>query len=362
MLKPLAHPMYALYATMGILYSFIVIILQPQNPAVFFLFTLSIAIVVIRLRFDLRCRWIMVDIFGYLVLLIFFEVMALLIIPTLIMMLYYDKYYSVFIAALLWFGFFFLDVTILVLIVFMLFSGLFLNRWHLEVNRAKKNVDAARIKIYDLEREQDMILQTQDELSRVSILSERDRIAQKLHDDLGHELTGALLALRALASNQENLSEDAMFSALKTRLEGAVGQLKDTVQNTHPDTLHGFDAMKHLIERFTYADIYYQQDGDIGILSAHHWHVLLGVLKEALTNIQKHSQAKRVDVELFISQTVVRLMVKNDGVDGSNRSDGLGLKYMRRRIEALGGSMSVQSQMFFILVCVLPIDKEVSKT
>ena len=357
MSKQFVDPTHGLYALIGLLYGFMIVFLQPQEPAVFFLFTLSIAVLVVRLRFGFNCALIGIDLTVYLIVLMVFDEAALFVLPTLLMMLFYGKLYSVFIAFLLWFGFFFLDATMLLMVVLMLFSGFLLLIWNSELESKKSSIDRARIKLYNLEQEHDMILKTQDELSRVSALSERDRIAQKLHDDLGHELTGAVLALRALESNAKDLLEDKMFIALKQRLESSVTRLKETVQGTNPKEVNGFDAFKELAEAFEFAKVNFKQSGDLLKLGAHHWHILISVLKESLTNVQKHSQAQLVEVELLVTGAVVRLMVKNDGVIEGSHGDGFGLKYMRKRIESLGGNFSVQSNSYFTLVCVLPLQR-----
>jgi signal transduction histidine kinase len=61
---------------------------------------------------------------------------------------------------------------------------------------------------------------------------------------------------------------------------------------------------------------------------------------EALANIAKHAQAKRVSMAVTREGNVVVATVIDDGVGGADRS-GLGLRGLADRIEALGGKMSV---------------------
>ena len=63
------------------------------------------------------------------------------------------------------------------------------------------------------------------------------------------------------------------------------------------------------------------------------------------------------DPILLVDENIVRLIVKNNGVREHKRKDGMGLLYMRRRIEAFGGNMSIQRAENFSLVCVLPLKK-----
>lgn len=74
--------------------------------------------------------------------------------------------------------------------------------------------------------------------------------------------------------------------------------------------------------------------------------VLHRVLREALTNINKHAQASSVTVRLFESDEVVYLVVSDDGVgfDPSELHGGLGLGGMHDRLQLLGSRLDVESR------------------
>ena len=74
--------------------------------------------------------------------------------------------------------------------------------------------------------------------------------------------------------------------------------------------------------------------------------VLHRVLREALTNINKHAQASRVSVRLFESDDVVYLVVSDDGVgfDPDSLMGGLGLDGMHDRLRLLGSTLDVESR------------------
>ena len=78
--------------------------------------------------------------------------------------------------------------------------------------------------------------------------------------------------------------------------------------------------------------------------------VLFRITQEALTNIEKHAQASRVDLRLIYLGGEVRLTVADDGhgFDAERiQSDprrGIGLLNMRERVEAIGGVFRVQSR------------------
>jgi signal transduction histidine kinase len=65
------------------------------------------------------------------------------------------------------------------------------------------------------------------------------------------------------------------------------------------------------------------------------------VVAEALTNIAKHAQASQAVVEVDETDGIIRLSVSDDGIGGADLSRGSGLLGLRDRVDALGGTMSL---------------------
>jgi signal transduction histidine kinase len=68
------------------------------------------------------------------------------------------------------------------------------------------------------------------------------------------------------------------------------------------------------------------------------------VVSEALTNAAKHAHASFVNVELDAVGSVLRLVIRDDGVGGADPRQGSGLVGLSDRIEALGGTLEVTSR------------------
>jgi signal transduction histidine kinase len=67
------------------------------------------------------------------------------------------------------------------------------------------------------------------------------------------------------------------------------------------------------------------------------------VVSEALTNAAKHAHASVVRVEVAVIERGLRVVVRDDGVGGADPARGSGLVGLRDRVEAFGGTMTVQS-------------------
>jgi len=71
--------------------------------------------------------------------------------------------------------------------------------------------------------------------------------------------------------------------------------------------------------------------------------VLALVLREAVTNIVRHAQAKTCRLRVEEVNGACRLEIQDDGRGGSH-VEGYGIRGMRERIEALGGTLSRDTQ------------------
>jgi signal transduction histidine kinase len=67
------------------------------------------------------------------------------------------------------------------------------------------------------------------------------------------------------------------------------------------------------------------------------------VVSEALTNAAKHSQASTVEVSVQARDSVLELMVDDDGVGGADPARGSGLTGLADRVAALGGTIAIES-------------------
>jgi signal transduction histidine kinase len=351
--------LFTLYLVLA--YALILGYLRPQDPAVFFLWLASIIGLSLRLRLG-KTRVLWIDLL-LVVAFSFYETrLVILALPPLALYLLDRKFYSLFILVPIVLLLSPIDLAIMSIIVFNLALPILLALMTYNDNHYTKTIDALRQKQYTLEQEKEALMASQNELSRISILSERDRIAHQLHDDLGHELTASLMALRAYETLNEDAQNNERFIALKTRIENAVNALKETVMHTRPIEHYGFERFKALIEEVSEPKISFHQEGNSLNLSEVHYYILTSVLKEALTNIRKHATPSMIEVTLIVSHPIVKLTIKNDGIKETTSKKGSGLIFMRKKVESLNGHLTIQKDYYFTLICILPLDDDWRET
>jgi signal transduction histidine kinase len=181
---------------------------------------------------------------------------------------------------------------------------------------------------------------------------ERARISREVHDELGQLLGGAALSLdraRALADDGERRAELGRAREIVSR---AMGAARTVVTALRPRLLDDMDlaaAIEWLLrehEQSTGVDCAWTIDVDTARVAAPQATVLFRVLQEALTNIARHARAASVTVLLEGTDAEVSLDVRDDGAGFTPGAPGLrafGLRGMRERARALGGTLRVDS-------------------
>ncbi|MDR2687492.1 MAG: sensor histidine kinase [Oscillospiraceae bacterium] len=190
--------------------------------------------------------------------------------------------------------------------------------------------------------------------ARLAQVNERARIAQEIHDHVGHEIAGASLALQAAAKLHEKGDPRAgeLLAQCQGRLESASARLRETVHNLKPAQTPGAEGLEALCGAFAFCPARFTACGDLEGVA--HWDLLAANLKEALTNVSRHSRAKFVTVKLDGNAAYIRMIVADDGKSSKPYRPGLGLSGMRERVRAAGGTLTVNAGEGFQVVCVLP--------
>jgi two-component system sensor histidine kinase DesK len=182
--------------------------------------------------------------------------------------------------------------------------------------------------------------QAQEENTRLAAIAERERIARDLHDLLGHTLS--VITLKAelaakLVERDPGRAAQEMRDVERISRE-ATQQVREAVQGYKSRGLQGeLAGAKLALEAAGIALEYYAESVS---LSPSQELVLALALREAVTNVIRHSGAKRCTVRVLQEEGGMRLEVEDDGRGGDLR-EGSGLAGMRARVEALGGTLTL---------------------
>jgi signal transduction histidine kinase len=221
----------------------------------------------------------------------------------------------------------------------------------------REEVDKLRKSKYELEHLKTDLLRATQSSSHQAQLMERNRISRQLHDHLGHDLTGATLAIQAYQHMEDPKEAEKLLREVKKRIERSTFNLRETVHNMSSTAIVGAESMNQIVNNFHQFDTRFQKFGDMNSVPAHIWTLLEACLKEALTNIARHSNATKADIDLQVTNNIVRLSIQDDGTPQNIKSQaaGSGLRSLQLRAKALEGSLSISNEDGFLVVCVIPL-------
>ncbi|WP_247706352.1 sensor histidine kinase [Streptomyces liliiviolaceus] len=231
-----------------------------------------------------------------------------------------------------------------------------------------------------LRRHNAQLLREQAMVAREARLLERQRIAQDMHDSLGHQLaliavhTGALEVDPELGDRQREgvgILREASRSAMR-ELREAVGILRDDAEvpgdrgtdpsDTHP-TARVAAAVDALVEssRAAGADVALHRSGGVRPLAPAADHAAYRLVQEGLTNAHKHAPGASITVSLRYEPDSLVVEVANGPVSAPTPtpaavSGGHGLPGLRERARLVGGMVhtGTTSDGGFRLAGVLP--------
>ena len=185
----------------------------------------------------------------------------------------------------------------------------------------------------------------QDLEVRLATLAERGRIAREIHDNVGHLLTRSIMQVEALqVVHRDDERVRGELAQVGDTLHEAMGCVRASVHDLHDDA---FDLETQIREAAdacaTLAvDIDYRASDvppDVG-------YGFIAIVREALSNAAKHSDASRVSVSVAVYPAFSRLVVHDNGSvpppsdtlgDAPRADGGIGLSTMADRARALGG-------------------------
>jgi two-component system sensor histidine kinase DesK len=190
--------------------------------------------------------------------------------------------------------------------------------------------------------QRDMLIQ-QEELEYVSRERERERIARDLHDVLGHTLSSialkAELAEKLLAANKLERAEKELAEISETA-RTTLADVRQTVTGYRSGNLRSELTMaKHSLST---ADIECQLPENLSFRISRELENLLSlVMREAVTNVIRHSQASKCEIQFFNKNRRWHLLVVDNGI-GWQGQYGNGLSGMKERLAFHSGKLLLQ--------------------
>jgi two-component system NarL family sensor kinase len=214
------------------------------------------------------------------------------------------------------------------------------------------NVSESRVADAKLKALAQRVVDTQEQ--------ERARLSRDLHDGISQWLVSIKLQIEAgiirLAGNAEQQqAARASFERTAEELNKVLGEVRRISHGLRPtllDDLGLVAALEHLAREFAQHSgmpVDFSSSGKLDALPPAVATVLFRIAQEALTNIERHAGARRIDVALDNRRGTLHLTIVDDGAGfdpegvATHPQRGIGLRNMMERLDAIGGALDITS-------------------
>lgn len=216
-----------------------------------------------------------------------------------------------------------------------------------------KQRDATKELANVIEEKNKNLLLAQEQDIHIAILNERNRIAREIHDHVGHLLSSSLLQIGALqAINlQENMK--APLQDLRNTISQGMDNVRNSVHDLHDEALDLHIVLQKLCEEYTFCKIQLEYDIVHPLGNTMYYHIL-AIIKEALHNITRHSNASMVSLILREQPAFYQLIIHDNGTNIHIHKEGIGLQNMKDRVDQMHGFFNILTEDGFQIYITIP--------
>ena len=170
---------------------------------------------------------------------------------------------------------------------------------------------------------------------------ERRRIQRNLHDGAQQRITAVLLSLGRM--RQTPLGHPELIDSAIEELSAGLDEIRELARGLHPSVLAERGLVKALEALAIRASIPTDVQADVrSALPEQVEAAAYYVVSEGLANAYKHGGAEKVAIHLRTDRGALTVEVLDDGIGGADE-EGSGLRGLADRIEALGGTLALES-------------------
>lgn len=235
----------------------------------------------------------------------------------------------------------------------------------LQSNRQNRKLLEENHKQYERIHEQNKALeQYAQQIERLTLIEERNRVARELHDTIGHRFTSVIMGMDAVSYLIDTVPDQAKekLTVLREVTRKGLDEIRESIHQMAPYEMetplsNQLDQICCEFANHTGTSIYFHKVGEPFPVTVLIRLTFVRCLQEALTNAKRHGQASRIEATLIFESEELVLQVENNGAQMEDPHAGFGLRGMSERLEQLNGSLDLKNgdPDGMTLTCKVPI-------
>ncbi|WP_418222592.1 sensor histidine kinase [Clostridium isatidis] len=205
-------------------------------------------------------------------------------------------------------------------------------------------------------KEKDM----QEQILHTARLEERNEISIRLHDKIGHTISGTLLQLEAakIIFDVDPKKSISILDSCINNLREGMDDIRAVLRNIRPKEEElGINRIKKILDekiKGTNIKGKVKYEGDLEKISFKIWLLFIQVTTEITTNSIKYSNCDLIAINLEVLKKFIKLEIKDNGIGCQNIKKGIGISSIEERVENLGGKLILNGDEGFSVIILIP--------
>ena len=185
------------------------------------------------------------------------------------------------------------------------------------------------------------------EASRARLVAAADearrRLERDLHDGAQQRFVLATVWLKRAAARARGTPAEPLVDEAFQQLQQGLAELRDLAHGIHPAVLSERGLAAALTGLAARSPLPVELRVTTRRATPSVEAAIYFTVAEALTNVGKHAQATRASVTIDIAERTITAEIADDGIGGASTTAGSGLRGLADRLDALGGTLSIDS-------------------
>ena len=205
-------------------------------------------------------------------------------------------------------------------------------------------------------KEKDM----QEQILHTARLEERNEISTRLHDKIGHTISGTLLQLEAtkIILDIDPKKAPSMLDICINNLREGMDDIRATLRNIRPkEEQLGINRIKKILDekiKGTRIEGKVRYEGDLEKISSKIWLLFIQSATEITTNSIKYSKCNLISINVEVLKKFIKLEIKDNGLGCKNIKKGIGISSIEEKVESMGGKLILNGDEGFSAVILIP--------
>jgi PAS domain S-box-containing protein len=204
-----------------------------------------------------------------------------------------------------------------------------------EAEELRRRLEAEQVRAEAIEASRARIVEAGDEARR--------RLERDLHDGAQQRLVVSLMTLRRAAKAAAGTDAERLVTETIEHLEQGLAELRELARGIHPSILSERGLAHALGRLVARSSVPTELDVPDERLPQSVETAIYFTVAEALTNVAKYAGATRARVSVAVADGGATAEIADDGRGGANASGGSGLRGLSDRLEAIGGTLELES-------------------